>query len=198
MDKTKYVLVDMDTHEIWTNNYGGELPPMTKQEILHYFWDKTWEQISSEYHIKYYPCDDTHKCPHCGTLLNRSETQGYKWQCFYCDEDFCDFETKDENKDSNTRKDYKQFYEDACELYFKHRDHHQTEDWEQEYFDDMDSRYDTETEQCLIHLFYADDDDNGTVSQGIIDDLVGKTLLCATSFDDTETDTTVVACIVKK
>ena len=98
MDKTKYVLVDMDTHELWTNNYGGELPPMTKSEILHYFWNKTWEQISSDYHIKYYPCDDTHRCPHCSTPLNHSETHGYKWQCFYCDEDFCDFEVLEDKK----------------------------------------------------------------------------------------------------
>lgn len=95
-------------------------------------------------------------------------------------------------------KDYKQFYEDACELYFKHRDRHQTDDWEQEYFDDMESRYNTETEQCLIHLFYADDESIGDTAQGVLDDLLGKTLLRATCFDDTETDTTITVCIVKK
>lgn len=92
MNNTKYVMVDTDTHEIWTNSYGGDLPPMTEQEILHFFWNKTLEQIKQEYHIKLYPCDKTHTCPHCSAPLNESETDGYKWQCFYCDEDFCDFE----------------------------------------------------------------------------------------------------------
>ena len=95
MNNWKYVLVDADTHEIWVNQYGGDLPPMTKQEILHYFYDKTWEEISSEYHIRYYPVHEEHRCPHCNTPLCQSETEGYKWQCFYCDEDFCDFETRD-------------------------------------------------------------------------------------------------------
>ena len=91
----KYVMVDADTHEIWVNQFGGDLPPMTKQEILHYFWNKTWEQIQSELGIKFYPVDKKHECPHCGAPLCESETDGYKWQCFYCDEDFCDFENRE-------------------------------------------------------------------------------------------------------
>lgn len=94
-------------------------------------------------------------------------------------------------------KCYKQFYEDACELYFKHRDS-KVDDWEQAYFDDMERRYNTETEQCLIHLYYADDETIGSTAQGVLDDLVGKTLVQATCFDDYETDTTVAVSIVKK
>ena len=30
----KYVMVDSDTHEIYVNEFGGDLPPMTKQEII--------------------------------------------------------------------------------------------------------------------------------------------------------------------
>ena len=83
MDTTKYVMVDSDTHEIWVNHYGGDLPPMTRQEILHYFFNKTWEDG-----IKFYPVDKKHECPHCSAPLCKSETKGYTWQCFYCDEDF--------------------------------------------------------------------------------------------------------------
>ena len=94
--------------------------------------------------------------------------------------------------------DYKQFYEDATELYFKKKYKHDTDDWEQEYFDLMSVKYDTDTEQCLIHLYYWDDDTIGSTAQGVLDDLLGKTLLRATCFDDEENDTTVVATIVKK
>lgn len=92
----------------------------------------------------------------------------------------------------------KQFYADASDLYFKYRDRHQTDDWEQEYFDMMSVRYDTKDTECLIHLYYHDDDSIGEVAQGIIEDLTGKTVLLSTSFDDDDNDTTVVACIVKK
>jgi len=33
-------------------------------------------------------------CPHCGKELTISTTDGYEWQCEYCDEDFYDFETQ--------------------------------------------------------------------------------------------------------
>ena len=95
-------------------------------------------------------------------------------------------------------KDYKQFYEDACELYFKYRDEHPDEHWEQMYFDAMEDKYDTDTEQCLIHLFYWDDDTIGGVAQGVLEDLLGKHLLRATCFDDEYRETTIVATIVKK
>ena len=95
-------------------------------------------------------------------------------------------------------KDYKYFVGDACELYFRYKKHHQTDDWEQEYFDAMSMRYDTDTELCLIHLFYADDESIGSVAQGVLDDLIGRTLLRATCFDDEESDTTVVVCMVAR
>ena len=92
----------------------------------------------------------------------------------------------------------KQFIEDACELYFKHRDRHQTDDWEQEYFDAMSVRYDSDHEQCLIHLYYWDDDTIGEVAQQVLESLVGKKLLYETCFDDDENSTTIVATIVEK
>ena len=95
-------------------------------------------------------------------------------------------------------QDSKQFVGDACDLYFKYKHKHQTDDWEQEYFDAMSARYDTDTEQCLIHLFYPDDDTIGSTAQGILDDLTGKTLLYATCFDDYESDTTVAVYITTK
>lgn len=94
--------------------------------------------------------------------------------------------------------DYKQFVGDACNLYYKYRDEHSDEDWEQMYFDDMESRYTTDDQECLVHLFYADDENIGEVAQGILDDLVGKNLLHATCFDDKYRDTTVAVMIVKK
>ena len=94
----KYVMVDAETHEIWINEFGGNLPPMTKQEILHYFYNKTWEEIQYYYGIKFYPVDDKQECPHCSAPLWESETDGYKWQCFYCDEDFCDIELQEKKQ----------------------------------------------------------------------------------------------------
>ena len=32
-------------------------------------------------------------CPHCLQPLEKSEIEGYAWQCNECDEDFYDFET---------------------------------------------------------------------------------------------------------
>lgn len=96
-------------------------------------------------------------------------------------------------------KDYKQFYADACDLYFKYKDSwEQLDDWEQEYFNAMSDKYDTDTEQCWVHLYYWDDDTIGEVAQQVLESLVGKKLLCETCFDDEESGTTIVACVVKK
>ena len=45
MKEKLYVVVDADTLEIWTNQFGGELPPMTEQQIKNYFWENDIEVI---------------------------------------------------------------------------------------------------------------------------------------------------------
>lgn len=92
----------------------------------------------------------------------------------------------------------KQFTADACDLYFQKKHKHQTDDWEQEYFDIMEAKYNTDKARCIIHLYYHDTDSIGDVAQFIIEDLTGKTLIMATSFDDYDSDTTVVAMITKQ
>lgn len=92
----------------------------------------------------------------------------------------------------------KQFTADACDLYFKYKHKHQTDDWEQEYFNAMEAKYTTAEGQCIIHLYYHDDDTIPEVAQYMIEDLTGKTLIMATSFDDYDSDTTVVAMIAKQ
>ena len=90
------------------------------------------------------------------------------------------------------------FYRDSQDLYYKYKHRHQTDDWEQEYFDAMSVRYDTEEEMCLIHLYYWDDEDIGSVAQSILDDLQDKQLVLSNCFDDEENSTTVVVTIVEK
>ena len=89
-----------------------------------------------------------------------------------------------------------EFYRDSVNLYYKYKE--KTEDWEQAYFDAMEIRYDTEEEECLIHLYYWDDDDITGVAQGILRDLDGKRILLSNVFEDDDNSTTVVATIVKK
>lgn len=108
MEKDLYVLVDKDLQEIWCNDFGGCLPPMTEQELKNYFCPEffegtTWqERINRRYNEVYnlpvgtetivvYKCLDK-KCPYCSKPLVKSDTEGYDYQCFYCDEDFYECE----------------------------------------------------------------------------------------------------------
>lgn len=108
MEKDLYVLVDKDLHEIWCNEFGGCLPPMTEQELKNYFCPQYYEgatlqeRINKRYNevhnlpdgtetIVLYKCLDK-KCPHCSKPLVKSDTDGYDYQCFYCDEDFYECE----------------------------------------------------------------------------------------------------------
>lgn len=108
MEKDLYVLVDKDLQEIWCNEFGGCLPPMTEQELKNYFCPQYYEgttlqeRINRRYNethnlsdeteiIVMYKCLDK-KCPHCGKPLVKSDIEGYDYQCFYCDEDFYECE----------------------------------------------------------------------------------------------------------
>lgn len=94
--------------------------------------------------------------------------------------------------------DFKRFYKDATDLYWKYRDDLPDEDWEQRYFDAMEDRYTTPDYDCRICLFYADEDGIGDVAQGLLDDLSGKTLIQAACFDDEYRDTTIVVMLTKR
>lgn len=99
----KFIIVNRDLHEIYLNQFDGTLPPMTEQEIKEYFNDGSLLSIAQKHNLTFYEADDKHLCPHCHTPLTKSETKVYKWQCFYCDEDFGSFE-------NNTEK-AKEFYQ---------------------------------------------------------------------------------------
>ena len=90
------------------------------------------------------------------------------------------------------------FEEDARDLYFKKKYKHDTDDWEQEYFDAMEVKYDTDTEFCGIHLYYWDDEDMTEMAKHILDDLMGRALLKGTVIEDEENQTTVVVTLSKK
>ena len=85
----KFVIVDRKIGEIYLNEFDGTLPPMTEQELVEYF-RMPIEKIKVR--VKLYPVDEKHLCPHCQTPLTRSDIKCYKWQCWYCDEDFYDIE----------------------------------------------------------------------------------------------------------
>lgn len=108
MEKDLYVLVDKNLQEIWCNEFGGCLPPMTEQELKNYFCPQYYEgttlqeRINRRYNeahnlsdetetIVMYKCLDK-KCPHCSKPLVKSDIEGYDYQCFYCDEDFYECE----------------------------------------------------------------------------------------------------------
>lgn len=93
---------------------------------------------------------------------------------------------------------FEQFYTDATDLYWKYRDDCPEDDWEQKYFDAMEDRYTTPDYDCNIHLFYADDEGIGEVAQGLLDDLLGKTLVHATCFNDEYRDTTIAVMLTKR
>lgn len=87
----KFVIVDREVGEIYLNEHDGTLPPMTEKELEEYF-DTKIEKIMEK--VKLYPVNKEHLCPHCKKPLQISDAQhrGYKWQCWYCDEDFFDIE----------------------------------------------------------------------------------------------------------
>lgn len=97
----KFVIVDNNERngEIYLNQFDGVLPPMTEKEIKDYFDDTSLLSIAMKHKVRFYEVDEKHLCPHCHRPLTRSEIKGYKWQCFYCDEDFYDIEViKVDNK----------------------------------------------------------------------------------------------------
>lgn len=99
----KFIIVNRDLHEIYLNQFDGTLPPMTEQEIKDFFDDNSLLSIAQKHNLTFYEADEKHLCPHCHRPLTKSETKGYVWQCFYCDEDFGGFE-------NNTEK-AKEFYQ---------------------------------------------------------------------------------------
>ena len=89
------------------------------------------------------------------------------------------------------------FYRDSEALYYKYKEKHADDDWEQEYFDAMDVRYSTE-EECLIHFYYWDDDNISETLQGIFKAIDGKRVILSHVFDDDYNQTTIVTAIVDK
>lgn len=110
--ETRYCLVDTDTLELYTNQFGGELPPITESQIKEYFHEIDIETITKKYSVKLYPLDEKHLCRHCKTPLAKSDIDGYVYQCFYCAEDFYGIEAIE--KDGNI---YKLINKDTKDLY---------------------------------------------------------------------------------
>lgn len=93
MKNKKFVIVDKETSEIYRNKFNKPLPPMTQKQLEFYF-GITIKGL--EEYLKLYPVDKKHLCPICQQPLQINDTiakeSGYKWQCWYCDEDFYDTE----------------------------------------------------------------------------------------------------------
>lgn len=88
------------------------------------------------------------------------------------------------------------FYRDSVNLYYQSKQQTPHGDWEQAYFNAMELRYDTEEEQCLVHIYYYDDSDIAEVAQCILDDLDGRRLILSNIFEDE--NAVIVATIVDK
>ena len=90
------------------------------------------------------------------------------------------------------------FVEFVHSQYFKIKHKHHSDDWEQEYFDTLDAKFETEKTEVVAHLYYWDDDTIGEIAEGILESLEGKKLLEFDCFDDDDNETTVVVGIVEK
>lgn len=103
----KYVAIFDSTKEVYITPYGGVLPPMTIKDWNKYFNCRILEQAPvlenngyiikvedgyGQSDIKLRECMQGKYCPHCGRPVCKSDIDGYVAQCFYCDEDFCNFE----------------------------------------------------------------------------------------------------------
>lgn len=76
-------------------------------------------------------------------------------------------------------------------------ENHEIEDWEQVYFDTLEKELNNPDEECLVHLYYPDDDSITDVAEGVLDDLLGKKLIQAVVFEP-HSDITVCVMITKK
>lgn len=76
-------------------------------------------------------------------------------------------------------------------------ENHEIEDWEQVYFDTLEKELNNLDEECLVHLYYPDDDSITDVADGVLDDLLGKKLIQAVVFEP-HSDITVCVMIVKR
>lgn len=96
-----------------------------------------------------------------------------------------------------THEKYINFVDFVEETYFNLRDSGK-DDWEQEFFNAIDDKYTTDEQEPMAHIFYHDDDQYGEVAQGILDDLMGRTLYRAVCFDDESQDSTIYVAIISK
>lgn len=94
-------------------------------------------------------------------------------------------------------EDYSKFVDFVEETYFALRDSG-TDDWEQAFFNAVDDEFTTDKQEPIAHIFYHDDDQYGEVAQGILDDLMGRTLYRAVCFDDESQDSTIYVAITSK
>lgn len=94
--------------------------------------------------------------------------------------------------------EYLDFVEFVHSKYFAIKYRHESDDWEQEYFDALTVKYDTDKVQVLAEMFYWDDDTTGEIAHGILEMLKGKKLLDFDCFDDEENETTIVVARITK
>lgn len=97
--------------------------------------------------------------------------------------------------------EYKDFVEFVQNAYYQAKQDfadEKIEDWEQVFFDKLDDRFDTDTEDLLAHLYYDDDEDNCETAAQVLEDLMGRKLLRAFVFNDDLGTTVVVAITTKK
>lgn len=76
-------------------------------------------------------------------------------------------------------------------------ENHEIEDWEQVYFDTLEKELNNLDEECLVHLYYPDDDSVTDVAEGVLNDVLGRHVLQAVVFEP-YSDITVCVIITSK
>lgn len=89
------------------------------------------------------------------------------------------------------------FCEKTFETINEQFENHEIDDWEQVYFDAIEKKLNTDDQEALVHLFYADDDSNTDVAEHLLDDILGRRLIQAYVFEP-NSDMTVAVMVVSK
>ena len=76
-------------------------------------------------------------------------------------------------------------------------ENNEIEDWEQVYFDTLEKELNNPDEECLVHLFYPDDDSITDVAEGVLNEVLGRHVLQAVVFEP-YSDITVCVIITSK
>lgn len=97
--------------------------------------------------------------------------------------------------------EYKDFIKTVKDIYYEKQqmfDDHLIEDWEQEFFNALDDKFNNDKEEVFACIYYGDDDSITDVADGILNCLQDRRLLRSYIWEEYDTCVIVVGITSKK